>query len=234
MNSDGDAMRIISIVNLKGGCGKSTTAQCLAYSKAFGKAYKRIALVELDAQGTLAAWSAQRDEGGAVTFTMLDSNSPANVGAVLKTLNKSHNCLILDTPGESKAGFIGKVAIPISDMVIVPMRSSTGDEQSFESNLLPMLKGYLDKVFILPSFTHPNANAARTREYFDALMPDGIRTLKSCLPSRGIFENYDREGRTLDEYARSVKGNARDYKQAQTAIKDVERIAGEIVKHGKA
>ncbi|HIA46560.1 MAG TPA: ParA family protein [Candidatus Hydrogenedentes bacterium] len=69
-------MPIISIVNLKGGCGKSTTARCLAHSKAFRRAYKRIALVELDPQGTLAAWSAQRDGrnwfSGAVTTNARD------------------------------------------------------------------------------------------------------------------------------------------------------------------
>lgn len=227
-------MPILSIVNLKGGCGKSTLARCIAHSRAFGKAWKRIALVELDPQGTLAAWNAQRDEGGAVTFTALDSDSPANIGAVLKTLSRTHKCTVLDTPGESRAGFVSRIAIPISDMVIVPMRSSTEDEQSFEAHLLPMLKGYRDKVFIVPSFTHPNSNPARTRAYFNAIMPDGIRTLKHSLPNRGVFENYDRDGRTLDEYAKSVKRNARDYKQAQTAIKDVELIAGDIVKHAKA
>lgn len=226
-------MPIISIVNLKGGCGKSTTARCLAHSRAFRRAYKRIALVELDPQGTIAAWSAQRDAGGAVTFTLLDSNSPRNIGDVLETLNKSHNCLVLDTPGESRADFISDIAIPISDLVIVPMRSSTDDEQSFEANLLPMLRGYRDKVFILASFTHPNANPAKTKDYFEAVMPDGIRTLKSCLPNRGVFENYSRGGRTLYEYAAAVKTNARDYKQAQSAIKDFENIAREIVNYGK-
>ena len=227
-------MPIISIVNLKGGCGKSTTARCLAYSRAFRRAYQRIALVELDPQGTLAAWSAKRDAGGAVTFTLLDSNSARNVGDVLETLNKSHNCLVLDTPGESRANFVSDIAIPISDLVIVPMRSSTDDEQSFEANLLPMLRGYREKVLILPSFTHPLANPERTKEYFEAVMPDGIRTLNSCLPNRGVFENYSRRGRTLDEYARSVKGNARDHKQAQAAINDIEQIAREIVNYAKA
>jgi len=49
-------MPIISLAQTKGGCAKSTLAQCLAYSNAFRKKYKSIALVELDIQGTLKAW----------------------------------------------------------------------------------------------------------------------------------------------------------------------------------
>lgn len=227
-------MPVISLVNSKGGCAKSTTAQCLAYSKVFGKAYSRIALVELDAQGSLSAWHAERDNADGVTFAHVHSESKTSLGKTLERIDRSHDCLILDVPGESQARFLTGLAIGASDIIIVPMRSSTHDEQSFGDHLLPILKEYRDKVFILPVFTHPNANQARTREYFNAIMPDGFRTLKHCLPNRGAFENYSRGGLTLSEYARSVKSNKRDYKQAMSAIQDIEKIAGEVVKHGKA
>ena len=227
-------MPVIALVNSKGGCGKSTAARCLAYSRTFRKAYKRIALVELDPQGTLSAWFDERSGAGDVTFAHVHSESKTTLTRTLERIDKAHDCLILDVPGESQARFSTGLAVGAADMIIVPMRSSTDDEQSFGDHLLPILRDYSSKVFILPAFVHPNANQAKMKEYFDAIMPDGIRTLKHCLPNRGVFENYSRDGLTLDEYAASVKGNARDYRQAQAAIQDVERIAGEIVKYGKA
>jgi cellulose biosynthesis protein BcsQ len=228
-------MSIIAMANSKGGCGKSTLAQCLAYSKAFAKKYKRIALVELDRQGTLNAWHAHRndDDGAQVSFVLLYSTSPKQAAGMLQSIYKNTDCMIMDLPGESERGFSTSFGIGAADAVLVPLQNSTADLDAFGSNLLPVLqdlKAY-SKTFILPSFVHPAANQAKMRDHFQLMMPKGIRTMRHCFPSRSIYKYYGEDGASLNEYAKASKTNKREHIQVAAAINDVEKIAREIIKH---
>ena len=54
-------MRVISLVSLKGGVGKSTLAAALAVRAA--RESKRVAMVDLDPQASLDAWWKRRGKG---------------------------------------------------------------------------------------------------------------------------------------------------------------------------
>lgn len=228
---------ILALANSKGGCGKSTLAQCLAYSKAFGKAYKRIALVELDRQGTLNAWQSHRndDDGTQVSFTQLYSTNPKQAAGMLESIYKNTDCMVLDLPGESERGFSTSFGIGAADVVLVPLQNSTADLDAFGSNLLPVLqelKAY-KKTFILPSFVHPAANQGKMHDHFQLMMPKGIRTMRHSLPSRAIYKYYGEDGASLNEYAKASKTNKREHAQVVAAIDDIEKIAKEIIRHAR-
>jgi len=231
-------MPILSFVQTKGGTGKTTLSQGVAYSKTFKKKFGKVALVELDAQGTLADWIGERiankRKSKNVGFYQLVGLELEVLVSKLEQIVADHEAVILDVPGESIGGFATKLAMNLSDLVLIPMRTSTNDEASFGRNLWPVIQESLQEnrasFAIVPTFIHPQTNTKNVQEYFESIMPDQIRCLRTPLPFRTTFENFSREGMTLAEYSASVKGNARLHAQGKKAEKDMETIANEIIK----
>jgi cellulose biosynthesis protein BcsQ len=234
-------MPIFSFVQTKGGTGKTTLSQGTAYSKAFKKAYGQVALVELDSQGTLADWIgeriANRRKSKNVGYFQLVGLDLDQMAAKLEEILDEHEAVILDVPGESVGGFATKLALNLSDLVLIPMRTSTNDEASFGRNLWPVIQEGLQEnqaeFAIVPTFIHPQTNRANVKDYFLSIMPEQIGCLDNVLPMRTTFENFSRDGMTLGEYTKSVKGNTRLHEQAKKAERDMEKISREIIKRIK-
>lgn len=231
-------MPIFSFVQTKGGTGKTTLSQGVACSKAFAKTFDSIALVELDPQGTLADWIGERivykRKMKNVKFYQLVGLELDALATKLTEIVENNETVILDVPGESVSGFATNLAMNISDLVLIPMRTSTNDEASFGRNLWPVIQESLQEnrasFAILPTFIHPQTNTENVRGYFLSIMPEQVGCLHSVLPNRTTYENFSREGMTLPEYTTSVKGNSRLHTQAKKAQKDMETIAKEIIK----
>ena len=230
-------MAIFSFVQTKGGTGKTTLSLCVACSKVLKRTFGQVALVELDSQGTLADWIgeriANRRKMQNLSYYHLAGLELATLTRELEHITASHSAVILDVPGESVGGFATRLALNLSDLVLVPMRSSTNDESSFGRNLWPVIQEGLKvnraRFAILPTFVHPQANPGNVIAYYRSIMPQQVSCLNQVMPTRAIFENFNRDGQTLAEYASSVRRNARLHRQAQTASRDVERIASAII-----
>ena len=236
-------MPIFSFIQTKGGTGKTTLAQCLSYSKAFGRTFGSICLAELDPQGTLAMWHRNRSsevgekaQKNKVKFAQLLESEPERIREELTRLAQENEALVLDVPGESVGKFATRLAAVLSDLSFIPMRSSTNDEQSFADHILPIIAQTIsadpDKkksFFIVPTFVHPQTRRETVKSYFREIMPELVGCLDSYLPMRSVFENFSRDGLTLSEYAKTVKSNARQYGQAMKAVNDIEAIARNIL-----
>jgi cellulose biosynthesis protein BcsQ len=230
---------ILSLVQTKGGTGKTTIARGLAYSKAFQKHFKSsICLIELDQQGSLSAWHKQRQESGfkdKISFMNLARAEIKELENKLITLSSQNELIILDVAGESVGRFMTKFAIALSDIVLFPMRSSADDEQSFRDNLYPIIQENFSSdsksnvYHIIPTFVHPQTKLETIKSYFEEIKPDEVQCLNAFLPYRGVFENYSRNGMNQYEYAKLVENNARQHGQALKAISDIEVIAKSII-----
>ena len=90
---------IISFIQTKGGTGKTTLAKCLAYSKTFQKAFSSTCLIELDPQGTIKSWYAQRINSGIsdkkVNFVELSKFGSKDIESNLIELVKKNDAIIL-------------------------------------------------------------------------------------------------------------------------------------------
>lgn len=229
---------IISFVNTKGGNGKSTLALCIAFSKAFQRRFNKPALLEFDPQGTLKDWFKQRKNSvkDKVLFYEIKDITFEKMTYQIEKINQNHDAsLILDTAGESIAKNITQFALAISDMVITPMRTSTNDEHSLARNLLPLIQHLIEnqkknKFYILPSFIHPQTKIENVKEYFNSILPDFIICFSYVFKTRSVFENFNRNGLTLYEYAEIVKSNKKNFAQVKKAITDIENIANEIIR----
>jgi cellulose biosynthesis protein BcsQ len=230
---------ILSFLQTKGGTAKTTLAKCLAYSKTFDNTFESICLVELDPQGTILAWQAQRENGNdeKVGVAPLYDRDEGQMANTLENLMERYETLILDVPGESLGKFTTRFAASLSDLVLIPMRSSTNDEQSFVDHIYPILSQMLQSdptkfgsFHIVPTFVHPQSRPENIAGYFREVMPEDVGCLDVFFPYRSVYENFTREGMNLHEYAHSVRKNSRQYAQANRAIEDVERIAENILR----
>ncbi len=231
---------IIAFVQTKGGTGKSTLAQNIAFSKKIGNAFGAISIVEMDPQKTLHKWWQRRQENGHrstnVSFSHISSTEKEIILKDLEELEKSNDFLVLDVPGESTSKFHTQFACAVADLVLIPMRTSTHDEEAFEDNLLPIIKKIMDvdresrdSFYVVPSFTHPLVNRQNIVEYFRGILPDYIHCLNATFSFGTVFENYSRSGNNLFEYAHSVRSNQKLYEQAKKAITEIETIAEAII-----
>lgn len=153
---------IISILNQKGGTGKSTVACNLAV--AFRLAGYDAALVDADKQGTAAQFRAFRKVNTGVvqvpTFQILTDTIDDDVPKL------GFNPVIIDVGGHDSRVFRGSMVC--SDVVIVPIQPSGADIWSTEATLtiLQDLRKYHKslKVFGLLNMVNPLTKAMREME----------------------------------------------------------------------
>ena len=144
-------MRSISIVNTKGGVGKTTTAVYLATALA---AQYRVILLDADPQGSATSWATDAFEAG----DQLDFEvRPANAPIVRRCRDIDADLVIIDTPpGDSQTI---TAALDVADVVIIPTESGDLD---------------MDRALMTYQVAHGTRRALlfnkadRTRQYRDA------------------------------------------------------------------
>ncbi len=232
---------IIGFVQTKGGTGKSTLAMNTAFSKCYQQLFESIALVELDPQGTLRNWWRDREEAGlengVVSFHHITSTQKEVFQEGIRSIAQHNGLMIMDIPGEGTGKLHTRFACAFADLVLIPMRASGNDEAAFSENLYPIIRDIIYAVpekkgrfFVLPTFTHPNAKPERFEKYFRKILPPHVECLKAVYPARSVYENFNRGGLNLHEYAKYSRNTSRIYHQAVKAVKDIETIAETIYK----
>jgi cellulose biosynthesis protein BcsQ len=232
---------IISVLQTKGGSGKSTLTQLLSFSSSVKKKFSEVSILELDIQGTLTDWIEERrkrlevDEEEGFRFDSYHGKNPDVLNRTIKKIydQKKNEIMFIDTGGESVAGIGTEYAITISDKVIIPIQISTSDESAFFKNLFPKIKDLKEKKFyLLPSFVHPSSNVDNIRKDIKKRITKGtnLQIMKSCYFERNIYKNYNRFGLSMKEYGDLFRTNQRETNRVEKAVNDVESIAKEIIR----
>lgn len=235
---------IIGFVQTKGGTGKSTLALNMAFSKAVARNYDSVALVELDHQGTLRNWWEQRREmgypNGRVSFHHISSTQKEVFQEGIKAITQHNDLMIMDIPGEGTGRLHTRFACAFCDVAVIPMRQSTNDESAFLDNLYPIIKDIVlavpekrGRFHVLPVFTHPRAGLDKIYSHFKDVLPSHVTCLKTVYPARAVYENFNRNGLNLNEYAAVVAGNRKYRQQVEKAVQDIETISNTLVTIGR-
>ncbi|MGI9502524.1 MAG: ParA family partition ATPase [Geminicoccaceae bacterium] len=207
------AGKVVLIAQQKGGAGKTTLAIQLAV--AWTRAGKNVAMLDVDPQGSLAAWRGLRDrtlgedEGPAV-----EALSGWRVGNRLASTGREADLVLVDSPPHAEAD--AKTAIRSADLVILPIQPTMLDLWATEATL-DLAKAEKTKALLVLNRVPPRSLAA------DAVAGE-IKKKKwplarTRLGNRQAFAASINEGKGVIETARS-----------SAAGKEIEALAKEILR----
>ncbi|SDG87630.1 ParA family partition ATPase [Roseospirillum parvum] len=119
-------MAVVTVAQQKGGAGKTTLVAQLAVALA-ADGRRRVALLDIDPQGSLAAWFAVRRQrlGEAAGGLALSAVAGWRVGTELDRLRRGADLILIDTPPHAETE--ARAAIRAADLVLIPLQPSPMD-----------------------------------------------------------------------------------------------------------
>lgn len=182
---------IISVVNTKGGVGKTTTAIYLA--TALSREGWPVVVYDLDAQGSASNWADRaEDADNHLPFPVKVTNAQRLTRELMKEGRVT--VVILDTPpGESKTI---EAAIKVSDFVVVPTQASAIEiERVWET--LPSLTDVPHGVLI----TSARKGTLHLTDVQTVLSQNQTPTFETFIPIRNdIRDHYGKNPEDLHGY----------------------------------
>lgn len=119
------AAKIISVVNQKGGAGKTNISVHLT-GTSIRRGFKTL-LIDGDKQGTATQWAANAEEGAPYKIRVMGlANAQAKIAQEVKQYVDDYDLIIVDCPPAVDSP-IPKVMLIISDLALVPVIPNPGD-----------------------------------------------------------------------------------------------------------
>ena len=116
--------KIITIAQQKGGAGKTTMAAHLAV--AWSRAAHRVAIIDIDPQGSLSQWyTIRREVLGEDKQLTFSSISGWRVRSEIDRLRTTHDIILIDSPPHTDTE--ARTAIRAADLVVIPLQPSPMD-----------------------------------------------------------------------------------------------------------
>jgi chromosome partitioning protein len=185
-------MRIIAILNQKGGCGKTTIAINLTHSLQ-NKGYKTL-LVDSDPQGSARDWNAEND-GQIIPVIGLDRESLATD---INAVKDSYDFIVID--GAPSIAKLAIAAVKIADFILIPVQPSPWDIWA-TSDLVDIIKARQEvtdgKPIAAFVISRVIKNTKLSMEVIEALEPYKLPILNSYTSQRVIYPTSASEGKTV-------------------------------------
>jgi chromosome partitioning protein len=212
---------IISLVNQKGGVGKTTLSTHIATALAARK--KRVLLVDADPQGSALDWEASREgRGGASLFAVM--GLPKRILHVeLPKLAGDYDVIIIDGP--PRIYEVSRSAIGASNVVLIPVQPSQYDVWAAEETvkLVQECIEYNSKLKAAFVINRKIANTAIGRDVKKALARyASVPVLKATVTQRVAFAESATQGRTVFELGRDSMAS----KEINALVQEVIKLAG--------
>lgn len=187
--------KIISLIQVKGGAGRSTIATNLA---GLIEANKKIALIDGDMpQGTSASWATIRQG----SMTIATASNHTELVKVIEQLNDSHDFIVIDAP--PRIAEITKVALMLSDLCLVPLGASASEVWA-TSDLLKTIdeaKKIKPDIDVRILWTRFRASTKSAQELSAVANKElGLKELKTKLGYRVAYSEVIARGMTVAEW----------------------------------
>jgi chromosome partitioning protein len=201
--------KVITVAQQKGGAGKTTVSAHIAV--ALSQKGNRVAVVDIDPQGSLTYWHKIREEalGEGYTGLTFATVSGWRVASEISRLKKTVDYIVIDSPPHTETE--ARTAIRGADLVILPVQPSPTDLWATKATL-DLAKAERVPVKVVMNRVPANSRLAVT---IAAELPEISAT---TLGNRVLFASSLMEGRTATELEPS-----------STAAKEIKALVGEIL-----
>lgn len=185
--------RVITVAQQKGGAGKTTVAAQLAVAWAGGN--RRVALMDIDPQASLAAWFQAREASKKAHAPVhLSQVSGWRVATELDRLREDFDFVLIDTPPHAETD--AKNAVRAADLVLVPVQPSAMDVWATTATAALAEKGHRSMLAVL-NRVPPRSRLNDTAR--ELLLREGIDVAKASLGNRVAFAASMMEGLGVTE-----------------------------------
>lgn len=208
-------MRIVAVVNEKGGVGKTTTVMALA---ALASEKERVLVVDLDPQGSAVDWgSAAQESGNDLAFRIVTAKNPEDLG---KMRSLEFDLIVVDTPGNLQNADLLRNIAEYSDHVILPTEPTA-------MAVRPLVRTWKDVVdptgtaySVLLTRADPRVprDVEDTRELLQKL---GLAVLTPYVRSYKVHERASIDGTVVTGYEKNRMSEkaAGDYRDVLKALR---------------
>jgi len=185
---------IISVLNQKGGVGKTTLAIHISHALVL-KGFK-VLLIDADPQGSARDWAAARTDQPPFPVVGLDRPT---IHRDLPALVKDFDHVVIDGP--PRVSDLARSAIIAADLVVVPIQPSPYDIWAADEIIkliqeASVFKEKLKSVFVI---NRKIVNTAIGRDVVEALEQYPIPVLKASISQRVAFAESAATGSTVLE-----------------------------------
>ncbi|HSI39274.1 MAG TPA: ParA family partition ATPase [Xanthobacteraceae bacterium] len=193
--------KIITLAQQKGGSGKTTLAAHLAV--ALVRAGNRVALLDVDPQGSLGEWFEAREATLGEAATGLDFRTASGWGArrEARSLARDYDMVVIDTPPKSDVE--SRPAIEVASLVAVPVQPTPIDLWATAPVLAMIAKEGTASLLVI---NRAVARVGLTQEISDSIRALGHPAAQTRLGNRVGFAASMGDGRTILETDPSSKG----------------------------
>lgn len=186
---------ILALAQRKGGAGKTSLAIHLAIG--WLRAGKRIAMLDVDPQGSLARWAALRREtkGGAEPGFSVAAVPGWKLALELDRLRRDVDFVILDTPPHAELD--ARAAIRAADLVLVPVQPSPLDAWATQATLEVASAEKRRALLVLNRVV---ARARLTQDIAASLAEGAVAVAATTLGNRTAFAASIAAGEGVEEH----------------------------------
>jgi chromosome partitioning protein len=186
---------IVTVAQQKGGSGKTTLSAHLAVAWAL-RSGRRVAIVDVDPQGSLGEWFERRERRLGEAATGLGFRTASGWGARRESaaLARDYDLVVVDTAPHADRE--ARIAMELAALVVVPVQPTPTDLWATEATLDLARKERRPAVMVL---NRVPPRARLTAEIADALRKLGAPLAATCLGNRvGFAESFGSGGTVLE------------------------------------
>lgn len=209
------AGKTLVIAQQKGGSGKTTLAAHLAV--AFARKGRRVAILDVDPQGSLGQWFEIRERRLGEDGAGLTMRTASGWGAKreARLLTRDHDLVLIDMPPRSDLE--ARNVIESADLVAVPVQPTPVDLWATQATLELVEKGGPNAVLVI---NRAPPRAQTTGQMLEKLAEIGLDALSARIGNRVAFGSTMGIGSTVME----------TYPGSKAAL-EVEAVTAELEKH---
>lgn len=213
--------QVISLVNQKGGCGKTTVSMHLAGALARRGRGMKVLVVDADPQGTATRWAASASDEDPFPASVVGlAAAHTKVHREVQKFANDYDYIIIDCPPSAESQ-VPQSALLITDVALVPVIPSPPDLWA-AIGIGKTIDGAQTvnealKTRLVLNQLQPNTTLGR--EALEILPQFGIELAKNSLSFRQMYRQCAAFGQTVHNFG----------SKAKDAIEEIEALTDEVL-----